>query len=121
MRTIRRFAAALGITAILALVAYGPGDILLHSRGANAQATIAVETGDDYFSPVQMTIHAGDTVTWTNVGGAAHTITPADGSSWGTDDLEPGATYSFTFAQAGTYQYKCLLHADHAPGSILVQ
>jgi plastocyanin len=80
-----------------------------------------VETGDDYYSPVQLTIHAGDTVTWTNVGGAAHTVSPSDGSSWGTDDLEPAASYSFTFTQSGTYQYRCLLHSDHAPGTIVVQ
>jgi plastocyanin len=120
MRFFRKFAEALGIAAMLALVAYGPAGGLLHTRGTNAQTTAAVETGDDYYSPAQVTVHAGDTVTWSNVGGAAHTITSSDGS-WGTDDLEPNASYSFTFTQPGTYQYRCVLHADHAPGTIIVQ
>jgi plastocyanin len=120
MSGFRQLAGALGIAAMLALVAYGPGSVLLHPHGTSAQATVPVETGDDYYAPVQVTVHAGDTVTWTNVGGAAHTITSSDGS-WGTDDLEPDSTYSFTFTQAGTYQYRCVLHSDHAPGTIVVQ
>jgi plastocyanin len=120
MRNFRQVTGALGIAMVLALVGYGPGSALLHPRSTNAQSATAVETGDDYYSPTLLTIKVGDTVTWTNVGGTAHTITSQDGS-WGTDDLEPDSTYSFTFSQAGTYQYRCLLHADHAPGTVVVQ
>lgn len=120
MTIFKQIAIAFGVAVVLAVASYGPGSAVLHPAGTRAQATVAIETGDDYYLPVQVTVHSGDTVTWSNVGGSAHTVSAVDGS-WGTDDLEPDATYSFTFIQPGTYQYRCLLHADHAPGTIVVQ
>ena len=67
------------------------------------------------YSPADITINAGDTVSWDNVDTAAHTVTsgsPADGPSGVFDSslLMASATYAFTFEDAGNYDYFCMVH-----------
>jgi plastocyanin len=87
-----------------------------------AAATHAVEVGDGSFSPASLTVSVGDTVTWTNADDSPHTVT-AEGA-FDSGNLEPGQTFSFTFAEAGTYTYVCQYHDEMvatitvaAPGS----
>ena len=61
------------------------------------------------FDPATVTVKAGTTVTWTNQDSANHTVTADDGS-WASENLANGATFSFTFAKAGTYAYHCAVH-----------
>ena len=112
---------SVGIAVALVAASLGPDTAVIRSEAGHAStAIVAIETGDNYFSPLQITVGAGDTVVWTNIGADSHTITPADGS-WGTDDIEPGATYSYTFTQPGVYPYVCLIHINHHQGTITVQ
>lgn len=72
------------------------------------------ETNECYL-PADLTINAGDTVDFVNVDTAAHTVTggsPADGPSGVFDSslVMGGATYSFTFEDAGSYDYFCMVH-----------
>lgn len=72
------------------------------------------ETNECYL-PADLTINAGDTVEWVNVDTAAHTVTggsPADGPSGVFDSslVMGGASYSFTFEDAGSYDYFCMVH-----------
>ena len=67
------------------------------------------------YSPADITINAGDTVEWINVDTAAHTVTggsPADGPSGVFDSslVMAGASYAFTFNDAGSYDYFCMVH-----------
>ena len=67
------------------------------------------------YSPADITINVGDTVSWDNVDTAAHTVTsgsPADGPSGVFDSslLMASATYAFTFEDAGNYDYFCMVH-----------
>ena len=67
------------------------------------------------YSPADITINAGDTVDWVNVDTAAHTVTggsPSDGPSGVFDSslVMADATYSFTFDDAGSYDYFCMVH-----------
>src|SRR6266536_4099934 len=98
-----------GVALVLVAVSLGPDSAVIRSEAGHASTLVAIETGDNYFSPLEITVNAGDTVVWTNIGADAHTITSAD-HTWGTDDIEPGATYSYTFTQPGVYAYICLLH-----------
>ena len=63
------------------------------------------------FSPATITVAAGTTITWTNKDAATHTVTSNSGifdsGSLGTD-----ATYSHTFATAGTFPYHCKIHTS---------
>ncbi len=68
-----------------------------------------VAIADFSFSPGSLTIHAGDTVTWSNNGPAAHTATASNGS-FNTGTLAKGASASHTFSTAGTFSYFCTIH-----------
>ncbi len=73
------------------------------------------ETTDACFSPAMVSINAGDTVEWANEPTAAHTVTggsPATGPSGVFDSslLMAGASYAFTFDEAGSYDYFCMVH-----------
>ena len=73
------------------------------------------EETNECWSPADITINAGDTVHWMNVDTAAHTVTggsPADGPSGVFDSslVMVDATYEFTFDDAGSYDYFCMVH-----------
>jgi amicyanin len=78
----------------------------------------AVKIGNFTFSPQELRIKAGTTVTWTNEDDIPHTVVsppqvrskPLD-----TDDM-----FSFTFARPGTYKYFCSLH-PHMTGVVVVE
>jgi len=61
------------------------------------------------FSPAALTVMAGTTVTWTNKDGMTHTVT-SDTSLFDSGNVASNATYSYTFANAGTYAYHCTIH-----------
>ena len=70
-------------------------------------------TDDMKFNPDDLTINVGDTVTWTNNDGIGHTATSTDGpASFDSGNIAAGATWSFTFTEAGTYDYKCNYHSS---------
>ncbi|MCH8814880.1 MAG: cupredoxin domain-containing protein [Chloroflexi bacterium] len=71
------------------------------------------------YSPSDLTIDAGTTVTWTNVDGAVHDATDRD-HSWNTDLLEKGEAGEVTFGEAGTFEYFCSIH-PWMEGSIIVR
>lgn len=95
------------------------------SGSGSSQAEVAPGTVDIknmMFTPSQITIKEGDTVTWTNNDNIAHTVTddlsnvggPASGN------IPPGGSYSFTFKDKGSYQYHCNIHPSMR-GTIVVQ
>ena len=84
------------------------------------------------FAPSNLTIAVGDTVTFTNAGGAPHNVHADDNSfrcAQGCDgqggDGTPGAaawSATITFDQAGTFPYHCDIHGSMGmTGSITVQ
>jgi plastocyanin len=88
------------------------------------------------FAPATANVPSGDTVTWTNQSGAAHTVTRCDPAACsgtdggtGTDpafDLSVasanGSTANQTFNGAGTYNYYCKIHGFAVMhGTITVQ
>jgi plastocyanin len=73
------------------------------------------ETSNACYLPADITINVGDTIEWINVDTAAHTVTagsPADGPSGVFDSslVMASAAYSFTFEEAGNYDYFCMVH-----------
>lgn len=77
--------------------------------GASSPSGPAVTVLDNEFSPKQLHINVGDTVTWTNNGQVAHTVT-ADDNKFDSGNIDAGKTYSHTFTAPGTYAYYCALH-----------
>jgi plastocyanin len=76
---------------------------------AQAASDATVTIADFDFTPASITIHVGDTVTWTNHGPSAHTATANDGS-FNTGVLQKGQSASHTFTTAGTFTYICEIH-----------
>jgi len=72
------------------------------------------------FSPGTITIKAGDTVVWTNMDSAGHSVTSDSGNELSSPIFSNGKTYSHTFNTAGTYSYHCNVHPS-MQGTIVVQ
>lgn len=72
-------------------------------------AGIAVSIENFAFAPAALTVHRGDTVTWTNHDEEPHTVAAGDGS-FRSPGMDANATFSFTFTKPGTYDYVCSIH-----------
>jgi plastocyanin len=71
------------------------------------------------FTPGEITIAPGESVTWTNDDGAPHGLEYHDGEK-GTDLLLPGASFSRRFDRPGTYDYNCSVH-PYMTGRVIVR
>lgn len=81
---------------------------------STAGATVNIDVQGFKF-PANMDVAKGTTVTWTNKDTAAHTVTSGtrptkDGKFDG--QIAAAGTFSFTFTEAGTYQYFCTIHSS---------
>ena len=101
----------------------------------NEEAIVIIPEGsssltDDAYRPNPIEVNTGDTVTWINDDLTSHTATsgnPESGSTGmfgGTDDspeiIGPeGGTQSFTFDEAGEFEYYCTLHPSMV-GTVIV-
>jgi plastocyanin len=85
----------------------------------DSNASMAVTIKDYAFTPATLTVPAGTTVTWTNNDPVPHTATASDGS-FDSGNLNPGQSFSFTFATPGSFSYVCQYHAG-MKGTIVVQ
>jgi amicyanin len=80
------------------------------STGPAAPVAGNAVTIDNFkFDPATLTVPVGSTVTWTNKDEEPHTIAAKDGS-FHSPTLDTKGTYSFTFANPGTYDYICSIH-----------
>ena len=85
-------------------------------RGRAAESAVMIDNFT--FTPQTLTVPKGTTVIWTNRDDIPHVVllTAAKARS---PVLDTGESYSFTFAQAGTFEYYCALH-PHMQGSVVV-
>ena len=84
-----------------------------------------VSIGDNFFrapdGTTTVTIEAGDSVTWTNNGSTAHTVTSNTGAWPDSGSLNPGAIFEVRFTTEGIYQYHCNVHgAAVMSGTVVV-
>lgn len=61
------------------------------------------------FSPQSITVTKGTTVNWVNNDSVTHTVT-GDNNAFSSGQLAPGANFSFTFPNSGTFTYHCSIH-----------
>ncbi|HLC87101.1 MAG TPA: cupredoxin family copper-binding protein [Candidatus Nanoarchaeia archaeon] len=62
------------------------------------------------FSPKELRIKVGDSVTWTNKDSVGHTVTSDSGTELDSDLLSKEESFSHAFTKAGTYTYYCSIH-----------
>ena len=83
-------------------------------------ATSAVTIQGFAYAPTPVSIHVGDTVTWTNRDAAQHSARFA-GLGTGTPVLSQNQSGSLTFNSAGTFNYDCAVHGAAMQGTVIVQ
>lgn len=84
------------------------------------EATVASNTVDIKnfsFNPPTLKVKKGTVITWTNNDSVAHQI---NSTTFGSDALTTGQSYSFTFNDGGTFDYKCSIHPS-MKGTIIVE
>jgi plastocyanin len=87
--------------------------LLLGSAASAAAEEVTVPVAAFQFSPKELVVPAGTTVTWVNNDPVAHTVT-ADDQSFNSDLFGRGESWSMTFDAPGVYTYYCIPHG--APG-----
>ena len=118
MQTGVRHSTAAYFVAIALLVAGSA--LLAFAPRTRAASTITVEISNFAFQPATVTIQVGDTVTWTNLDGAAHTATDTGPQALFDGVMDNGESFSYTFTQAGTFNYFCTFHPEMT-GTVVVQ
>ena len=100
---------ALGVIILLVAVAGSP------VRASD----IEVKIDNFTFNPKQVTVKAGDSITWVNHDDIPHTVT-SQTQAFRSKALDTDDKFSFTFATPGTYSYFCALHPQMT-GTIVVE
>jgi len=92
--------------------------LVLALPASGSAATISVKIISGTFAPAQVTVNAGDTVSWTNNTNNNHQIV-SDDANFVSPVLKAGQTYSYTFKAAAKYAYHDSLHPT-IKGSVTV-
>ena len=88
--------------------------------GGGAVQNAEVEMDDNLFRPQTVRVVQGGTVTWTNEGSVDHNTRSLTAGVWSSDNLSPGESFQHTFPTAGTFNYRCTLHAG-MNGTVIVE
>ena len=92
--------------------------LLAMTQVATAAGTGVTVTIDNFtFSPADLTIVPGTTVTWVNNDDIPHTVVCA--GKFRSKTMDTDGSFSFTFTDPGEYKYFCSLH-PHMTGSVKV-
>lgn len=82
---------------------------LLHPASSAASTQKTVRIRNMRFTPAQLTIKVGTSVTFTNSDSVAHTATSSSGV-WDTGNLAAGKSTLITFNETQTHDYFCRWH-----------
>ena len=112
-----------GVTSVVGMLIVFP---LLSARAQDQSST--VEIHDNYYSPAELHVPEGSTVTWTDLGGA-HSVTSGDngvsfdsnpGCIGGLNCMATGDTFSHQFGGPERVTYHCRVHGNAMVGTIIV-
>ena len=90
--------------------ASAPEEAPAAASGGAESATVGID--DLTFTPADVEVAAGGSVTWNNAEDVPHTVTFSDDAIESSDELAQGDDFSATFDSAGTYDYVCAIHPD---------
>lgn len=86
------------------------------SEGAESSAAATIDLGPTTFEPADATVAVGETVLWKWGGGVQHDV---EGEGF-KSEMQKEGTFSHTFDEAGTFEYKCNVHPTTMKGTITV-
>jgi len=110
----------LGLAALLILIVAVAGRSSSTTAAAQQKGTeTAVKIDNFTFSPAAITIHAGDTVRWTNHDDLPHNVVSED-KSFKSKTLDTDENFGYTFNKPGAYTYYCSIH-PRMTGKVVVQ
>lgn len=117
MKKIWAIVIILVVLAVIGLVFYETRDIETSPESKNSiddtvktEKQLNIEIKSFAFSPNELTIRSGEKIVWTNQDSAPHTITSDLGNELTSKRLNKGESFSYTFNNAGIYEYHCELH-----------
>ena len=90
--------------------------------GTTPVAAIAVNVDDDCFTPPDILVVPGATVTWTWIGGIDHNVTFASATVSAPSADQTTGTFQVAMPNAvGVYDYQCTIHGSSMSGSVTIQ
>jgi plastocyanin len=89
------------------------------SGGGGGSGEAAVVASDLAFSPGELTVSVGETITFANNDGFAHTFT-ADNGEFDSDNVDSGGSFEYTPEAAGDIPFHCKIHTSMT-GTITVE
>ncbi len=104
------------VTFIVRTAAAAALAVLSAAPACAADARVAIDSFA--FSPRELHVAAGTTVTWINRDDTPHTV--VDAPAFRSKALDTGDSFAFTFTTPGEYAYFCSLH-PHMTGVIVVE
>ena len=113
MKTLLRIA----VIAVLAIALVVPSASAEEPLGTTETHRVRMVDGNT-FRPGRITIARGDRVRWVNRASVTHTTT-SNGGLWN-ETLQPGERFSRRFRRAGSFGYRCTIHAGMT-GTIVVR
>ena len=78
-----------------------------HAESTDQQLRVNIDNFS--FTPKQVSVSVGTTVTWTNQDDVPHNVV-STGGKFSSPVLDTDQKFSFTFMEAGSYEYFCKLH-----------
>ena len=107
--------------AVIVAMLLGPivGGLLAYGALAAQEEPNAVTIDNFTFGPKELTVPVGTTVKWVNHDDIPHTVANKD-NLFRSKALDTDDSYSYTFANAGKFDYFCGLH-PYMVGKIIVK
>jgi plastocyanin len=112
----RRIPLVLCAAVALAAAGCGGGDSSSSSSSTPAASSsssgggVAIKMANIAFDPKDVTVKAGQKITWTNDDSTDHNVTADSGADFESKDFGKGGTFDFTPDKAGTIKYECTIH-----------
>lgn len=105
--------------AMVAAIFMGPAVDTISAFAAVAADAAEIKIDNFAFAPQELTVPIGATVTWLNRDDVPHSVVDKN-KAFRSKALDTNNSFSFTFANAGAYDYFCGLH-PHMTGKIIVK
>jgi plastocyanin len=112
------FLRALRLTVLFTVLASAPC-LAREANNAGAAPLATVSMDHNTFISSEITVVPGTTVTWVNKEDMLHTVVDAN-KGFRSKFIAKDASFSFTFATAGEYDYLCSIHPN-MKGKVIVK
>ena len=97
--------------------ATSPADTEAENGTQPTQVSVSVQNFS--FTPGEVTVAVGSTVTW-NFESGFHTTTGTGDEEWDSGGTSDGDSFSHTFNNAGTFTFICSIHPAQMQGTVTV-